>query len=174
MYDIIWSSVLCAGEFPVQWSRFARWPSSHERLRLPHLQNGQCWWRGCLLQVPLQGRFEFNFIEILPPEIVIAYFMFHVMFFRLIKELRICWWRRQTAWQPPTQIMLLETCLIPSPMATSHPGPSTSRLWPLRRLRSSSSIPSISLRYYVLPSRTIGVKVIKTCGCKNIPISITF
>lgn len=66
---------------------------------------------------------------------------------RLIKESRICQWRSQSAWPPPTQTMPLETCLMPLPMATAHPGPSTSRSWPLNRRRNSSSTPSILPRY---------------------------
>ena len=38
-----------------QWQRHPWWPPPHERLRFPHLQDGQCSRRPCLLQVPLQG-----------------------------------------------------------------------------------------------------------------------
>lgn len=50
--DMVW---LFAGVLLVQRSRIARWLPPHERLRLPHLQTGQCQRGMRLLQVPLQG-----------------------------------------------------------------------------------------------------------------------
>lgn len=69
---------------------------------------------------------------------------------RLIRESRICRWRRRSAWPPPTRTTPLETCSMPLPMATTHPGPSTSRSWPLNRLRNSSSTHLILPRYLLL------------------------
>lgn len=63
--------------------------------------------------------------------------------YRLIKESRTCPWRRQSAWPPPTRTMPLETSLMPLPMTTTHPGPSTSRSWLLNRRRNSTSTPLI-------------------------------
>lgn len=67
--------------------------------------------------------------------------------YRRIRESRICLWRRQSVWPPLTQTMPLETSLMPLPMVTTRPGPSTSRSWLLNRRRNSTSTPLILPRY---------------------------
>ena len=53
------------GVFPVLRPRDAIRIQTHERIRQPHIQNGECPGRSCLLQVPLQGDYNIMMLTLI-------------------------------------------------------------------------------------------------------------
>ena len=114
------------------------------QLRFSHLQDGERWWRGCLLQVPLQIRPGHPHLH-------------QAGGGRDGQERpRLCHQERRERPGSFRLILLFSgTSTTPSPLETSLPGQCSSRWWPSRRRKTGSSILLIWQRYSWIKEQNI-------------------